>query len=842
MKKRFFLIGVLLVSLITNAFAQDFIFAKGVGGSGQDLGQSIASDNSGNSISVGWFNGTADFNPGNSIFNLISSGGNDCFILKLDHSGNFKWVKKIGGNGLDRAFSVSVDQNNDIYITGQFNGTVDFDPGNGVQNMTSSGSSDIFILKLDSSGNYLWSKKMGGSGTDVGMSVKIDDYGNIYSTGYFHSTADFDPGNSTFNLRSAFGSDVFISKLDSAGNFKWAKRIGGTGQDLSFHLYLDSNKSVFVCGSFNSTADFDPSSSTSNHTSSGDIDGYLVKLDSSGNFKWATTMGGNGSDKTAQIASSPYGQIYLTGYFSSTADFGSGSSKIQLTSNGDRDIFIAKLNKSGNYIWAKKVGGVGLDEGISITSDLIGNSYIAGKYSSSVDFDPGAKTSNNTSNGGDDLFILKLDSSGKYKWSIQSGGSSNDHINDLFLQAKDTIISVGKFQNTVDFDPSNNTSNLTSASTNKNDVFITKFAQCLPSDTTIIKSSCNSYTSPSGKFTWKKSGIFTDTLTNMQGCDSLLTINLTINTFSTDSISITACNSYTSPSRKFTWTLSGLFHDTITNHNGCDSILFIDLTINHSSFDSVTVTSCDQYLSPSGKFIWKKSGTFLDTIQNTAGCDSFLVIHLTIQKSSSNIIFANLCPGSRFVSPSGRFSWDSNGTFFDTIPNQSGCDSNITINLNFKVIDTLVIRSSNNATLRANADSATYQWLDCNANFNPIIGANQKSFTPNSNGRYAVKVSQNNCSDTSSCYEVILTSIQNIINSHELKLLVSPNPASGIVEIKTKEKTIIYLYNSQGQLVFQKQLKNKKELVDFSKLSSGIYFLNAVNNSFNNSIKLIIKP
>jgi hypothetical protein len=137
--------------------------------------------------------------------------------------GDFVWAKRMGGTNRDIGYSITTDASGGVYTTGVFEGTVDFDPGEGTFNLTSVGSTDIFVSKLDSNGNFIWAKRLGGTGLDAGNDIALDTSGNIYTTGFFHGTADFDPGAGIFNLTSVVDyypySDIFVSKLDNNGNF-----------------------------------------------------------------------------------------------------------------------------------------------------------------------------------------------------------------------------------------------------------------------------------------------------------------------------------------------------------------------------------------------------------------------------------------------------------------------------------------------------------------------------------------------------------------------------------------------------------------------------------------------
>ena len=258
------------------------------GGTSGDYSRSIAVDSSGNVYTTGYFYGTADFDPGAGTSNLTSAGSYDVFVSKLDSSGNFLWAKSFGGTSSDHGYSIAVDSSGNVYTTGNFNGTVDFDPGAGTSNLTSAGNADVFVSKLDSSGNFLWAKSFGGTSFDISYSIAVDSSGNVYTTGYFSGAADFDPGAGTTTLTPAVGPDVFVSKLDSSGNFVWAKSFGGTSSDYGYSIAVDSSGNVYTTGPFTGAADFDPGAGTTTLTSAGSFDVFVLKLTSAGEALTAT--------------------------------------------------------------------------------------------------------------------------------------------------------------------------------------------------------------------------------------------------------------------------------------------------------------------------------------------------------------------------------------------------------------------------------------------------------------------------------------------------------------------------------------------------------------------------
>ncbi|MCP4858662.1 MAG: hypothetical protein GY903_29655, partial [Fuerstiella sp.] len=389
----------------------NLVWARSMGGTGNDQGLDIAVDGSGNVYVSGFFTFTADFDPGPGVSNLTVNGGGasgDMFVTKLDSGGNLAWAKSAGSTKGDFGKGVDVDSSGNVYAISHFQNTVDYDPGPGVFNLTSQGSNDVAIMKLNPSGNFVWAKRMGGPSGDVSTGITVDTADNVYATGCVQGTGgDYDPGPGMVYLTSNGKCDAFVSKLDSSGNFAWAASFGGTLNEFGARVAVDGVGNVYMSGRFEGTADFDPGVGVFNLTSNGDFDAYVSKLDSSGNFVWATSYGGTSFDvSTANIDGS--GNVYVTGKFEGTVDFDPGPDVSNLTSNGDSDIYITRLDSAGNLAWAINMGGTGADQGRDIVVDGSDNIYVTGAFQDTVDFDPGAGVANRTSAGGNDIFVLQL--------------------------------------------------------------------------------------------------------------------------------------------------------------------------------------------------------------------------------------------------------------------------------------------------------------------------------------------------------------------------------------------------------------------------------------------------
>ena len=501
-------------------------WARNLGGPGNDQGKSIAVDADGNIYTAGAYSLTADFDPGSGTSNLTSNGGWDIFISKLDADGNLVWAKGIGSSNSEFVNSICVDGAGNVYITGRFTGTVDFDPGVGTYNLTSAAGYDLFILKLNPMGNFAWAKSIGGVSSDQGYAVRADASGNIYTLGHFAGTVDFDPGTATNNISSTSGSyDVFILKLNNAGNFVWAKSFGGTSNDHGYDIQLDQAGNIYSTGSFRNTADFDPGAGVSNLSSvNGAQDVFISKLDAAGNFVWAKGFGGTGDDVAYSLALDKMGNIFTSGEFSETANFNPNSGTSNLTAFGSADGFISKLNASGNFLWAKKIGGTSFDRARSIVADAVGNVYITGEYRGTADFDPGSGTSNFTSLGHYDMFIVQLNSLGNYIWAQSYGRNLEDKGAAIHMDKSGNVYATGHFMVSVFFNPG---SSSFISSKGGSDVFVLKLT-CAPTTSTHTVTACNKYIFNGITYTANNTTA-TDTLTNFLGCDSIITLDLTIN-------------------------------------------------------------------------------------------------------------------------------------------------------------------------------------------------------------------------------------------------------------------------------------------------------------------------
>ena len=403
----------------------------------------------------------------------------------------FNWAFKAGATGSQQGRSVATDTAGNVYVTGLFSGTVDFDPGAGVHNLIAGGNTATFVAKYTPTGMLVWAERINGTGMIMGLGISVETTGDVYVTGSFLGTTDFDPGSGTSSITSLGNEDGFILKLSATGGFVWVRRIGGPALDRFVSIAVSAGF-VSVTGRFSGTVDFDPGPGVVNLAATNPVYGiFVLRLNNAGIFQWARSFGGSnfGSEGTCVVADSA-GAIYVGGGFTGIMAMGS----FTLTNSGSLYAgYVAKLNSAGTVVFADSiqppevlVKSIALDPG--------GNVVVAGAFNGGTDFDPGPGIF--TLNAiAIDAFVLKLNPSGSFAWARRFGGSTNNSTW-AFAVATDSnsnIYTTGQFESTTDFDPSAAVFNLTAIGI-WSDNFISQL-------------------SPSGAFMWtgKQGGNLADT-------------------------------------------------------------------------------------------------------------------------------------------------------------------------------------------------------------------------------------------------------------------------------------------------------------------------------------------
>jgi len=410
----------------------NFIWAKQMGGStSATSAYAITLDNAGAIFLTGVFNSVADFDPSASALTLTTTGSADIFICKYDPNGNVIWARAVGSNtATDVPYSIKTDAANNVYVTGHFYGNVDFDPGPGSANLQVSALNnwkDIFILKLNSSGNYVWAKVFGSQFDDSGNALFLDGTNNIYIAGYYADVIDFDPGPLTYTLNGGSSYSAFISKLDGNGDFISVRTFTSASSNaIAMGISVDAIGNIYSIGLFNGTIDFNPNPSFSyTLASAGANDIYISKLDPAGDFLWAKLIGNTGNELPFSFILDAEGNLNLCGSFSGTTDFDPHTTNtFNLTSLGGDDVFISRLDPSGNFLCAGEMGGTGYDKGNAIYLDMNGDIICTGLYSSIADFDPSGNNYTISAVGSTEAYIskyIKLSTGAPLSYTICEG-------------------------------------------------------------------------------------------------------------------------------------------------------------------------------------------------------------------------------------------------------------------------------------------------------------------------------------------------------------------------------------------------------------------------------------
>lgn len=581
------------------------------GGNGIDIPHSLDTDNSGNVFVTGSTSST-NFPVQNAgtFFQGTNAGLADAFVLKFGNHGNRLWATYYGGNGDDVGWSITTDNNGNVFVTGWTSST-NFP----VQNVgtffqgANAGNSDIFILKFDNLGNRLWATYYGGDGGDLAYSVASDNSGNIFLTGLTQSTNFPVQDAGTFFQGVANSSEVFVLKFDNNGSRLWATHYGGSFAEWGYSITTDNSGNIFVTGHTNSTNFPVQNAGTffQGTFSGGDSDVFILKFDNNGNRLWATYYGGSANDMGYSIAADNSGNIFITGRTRSTNfPVQNAGTFFQGTNAGSEDAFILKFDNIGNRLWATYFGGSGSESvftfnNLAITS--CGKVYMYFETTSTAlpiqsPCDAGGYFGNTYNSGYRDIFLILFSNVGNLLWSTYMGGDGVDLGGALALDPNDNLFLAGEWNyvtNDATYPVTNPGGGAYYDDTfngGTDDGYILKFCSnnCVCStyngcfvciEDTLIQNLviCQGNSVTVGTNTYTTTGTFKDTLTNIMGCDSIIMTNLTVAPITYTNIDEFICQGdsiYLSGSFQNS---VGIYYDTLAGSLNCDSILITNLQI-----------------------------------------------------------------------------------------------------------------------------------------------------------------------------------------------------------------------------------------------------------------------
>lgn len=550
-------------------------------------GRSVAVDKEGNVYTAGVMNYRVDFDPGSGLDTITGTGPfyYGIYVSKLSPTGEHVWAKVFPMLVEFATVELAVDNSGNVYLTAYFANPGDMDPGPGVQSFTPFGAHDAFVAKLDTDGNFQWFKQFGGPGINTsvkGEAITVDPSGNVILCGTVYGTADFDPGPGVLTLSTTISNfESFIVKLTPDGNLVWAKKLGdfngAYGGVGIVEVVCNTKGEIYTTGLFSGHCDFDPGAGTY-YLDDGNV--FIAKFDAGGSLMFAKKYG----EAQDQFYIKPYGMdldrngnIVTTGAFIGKCDFAPGDQTHILTSvNQTMDSYLLKLTPTGDYIWSFNIGSDGSDLGADLAIDSDNNIYMTGMFLNDVDFDPGTGATI-ISNLFDEHVIAKYDADGRFIYAVPfrgmgdygTGGAKRIAVDDAF-----NIYETGFLSGTVDFDPGPGQTPL--SSTSAYSPFVVKLSRCKGvTSSTLAINTCSSYTI--NNTVYDSSGVYTQTIPNATGCDSVITLRLTIQTKRTEKRpSICEGKSYYAGGKD--QTTPGVYVDTLATSLGCDSIITTYLT------------------------------------------------------------------------------------------------------------------------------------------------------------------------------------------------------------------------------------------------------------------------
>lgn len=629
----------------------------------------------------GSFQNSIDCDPDTSTLIFTSQGTYDVFIQKLDTLGNLVWAKQIMSSTGVFVEDIKTDVNENVYLTGSFHSTTDFDPGSGVFSLSPGlASSAAFVLKLDAQGNFIWAKSFAGSGGAVGRLLSIDSTSNVFISGRFDEDIDLDPGIGV-NLKNSASDDfddLFIVKLDSSGVLDWAHQIGGKLQDQLGDMVLDNQGDLYITGTTPGYIDLDPGPNLAEFSGNG---AFLLKLSNEGLYEWGFSLEGNGGSEGYSIGIDLANNVYWVGKFSSTVDFMPGNQTHYLASDQNQvpQMFFAKYSIEGEFKFANKVSTGNQLDLVAIDISSVGEITLSGRFNGTINIDQLNQDQVISPKGGWDMLIYTTDTSGMFLAAKTLGNIGCSFYlaeHDVSITESGIIYISGIFFDSVDFDFGIDTNLL--LTNGSYDPFVMKLIPCQSTIDTLSVTACNQYTWENGITYFEDNTNSVINYNSLSGCDSLVVLDLTILDISYSVDSIVSCDSLTWINGvTYTSSVSGVF-DTLVNSVGCDSIVSLYFEIrNDSIVDSLV--ACDS-------LTWIDGNTYSNSISgpselftNAFGCDSIMELNLEIKESSSYIDSIFSC-GSYTWIDGNTYDTTNNSALFITT-NQDGCDSIIHLNL-----------------------------------------------------------------------------------------------------------------------------------------------------------------
>ncbi|MEM7037501.1 MAG: T9SS type A sorting domain-containing protein [Bacteroidota bacterium] len=637
--------------------------------------------------------------------------------------------------------------------------------------------------------NIRWGGSYGSSNDDRVDHVQTDAQGNVYIAGTFQNQVDFDPGQGTYNETAVGNEDAYLLKLDAFGAFQWVVPIGGPDVERVDAMYVDAQGNSYLVGRFRMTVDFEAGPGTTDLTSNGSWDGYVVKYDANGVLQWAKQLGGTDFDVCAGITQLSGGDLIISGAFQSTVDFdlGAGTQELTASANSTNCFLLRTDANASSVVWVHKLTGSGSANGLMVERDASDQIFWCGEFSGALDLNPGAGITTVTTNSSDAGYLVKFDANGGFLWGRPTGTEEVEDLavtpsgrplvlrqqmgnnvemflsqwtaggvfafslhwtspsfgnlasevigEDVYADASGIYV-TGSFWNRIDFDPDAGTSNLDCVNNGgfmKYDAFVLHLDQF-------------------GGFDWVK-GIGDD----QDDFGSAIHVDPQENVY-----------------------LGGEF------------LFTTDIDPNPVSFNLTSNGNEDAFVAKYGQCLHTNNNFQVDACEE--------------------------------VTVNGQ-TYTSSGSYSQILTNAAGCDSFILVDVFITTIDTTVSFLSGE-TLAATGSGTAYQWLSC-PSMTPIPGATDSTFTATTSGSYAVAITDGNCTDTSGCHTIIITSQEEAL-SQNADMALWPNPSRGELhaDVSWAAQPAFYeVYSTRGELLQRAAVDGRATQDVRVNLPEGLYLL-----------------
>lgn len=704
MKKSILTIVILL--FILSIKAQQFDWVKTFSPYTSTQCNQILADKYGNIYSAGQFKDSLLIDTTLLTNNSQPTSLNSIYILKHDSSGNLIWAKGIHSSYYSIVRSMALDSSDNIYLTGDFAGLVDFDPDPINQfflgdTINIYSTIETFICKVSANGDFVWAKSFEQKnvspphlGINRGTSIEIDNNQDIIITGTFTDTVDFDPSSGTLYVNSDYPaqyannsySNSYLVKLTNDGLLKWVKRFNSLNYNGLYlpadPLEVDNFGNIYFASSFYHILSFNTDTGTITLNSTYNISNFICKLDTSGNVLWAKKIGTNNMDWFSGIDLDQFNNLYLMSRMSGIPYY--DSTKITVDGNKNSGTLLCKIQPDGNM---ERASFITEFNDLIIFSFSISNKgdklYSTGDFTGKATFNfdsISSLTMNTPTFNQTSKFIYCLDLRQDSSWVKFINGKGGGRSFAISIDNYNNVYTNGFFNDTVDFNPGNGTE--IRVSKGGANTYLHKLSPCTIKKSIKQDTICGADSLVIGNNVYKTTGNYIDSYIAREGCDSLVTTQLYVKPLKSDTLKHRFCYGDSVVIQNQTYKTQGYLDFRFPLTDGCDSIFVIEIKVDPIQITSDTFSICKGDSIQVGQKFYTESGNYQDTLQDIKGCDSIIYTQLTVNSNEIINQLIGICEGDSLEV--GFNTYKLSGNYTDTLITNLGCDSivNTTLTVN----------------------------------------------------------------------------------------------------------------------------------------------------------------